>query len=93
LKPLIYRAFVAALLLAAAQALAQPAAVVEGVQMPAWVERAGAAGYAAGVRPLRHGGQLVYIVRIRNLPSRAEAQALAGQLRGRYGVENPTVSG
>jgi hypothetical protein len=70
LKPLIYRAFVAALLLAAAQALAQPAAVVEGVQMPAWVERAGAA-----------------------LPSRAEAQALAGQLRGRYGVENSTVSG
>jgi hypothetical protein len=42
-----------------------------------------AAGYAAEVRPLRHGGQLAYSVRIRNLPSRAEAQALAGQLRGR----------
>jgi hypothetical protein len=29
------------MMLAAVQALAQPAAVVEGVQMPAWVERAG----------------------------------------------------
>lgn len=52
-----------------------------------------AAGYAAEIRPVRQGEQLVYIVRIRNLPSRAEAQALAGQLRGRYGVDNPTVPG
>jgi hypothetical protein len=41
MKPLLYHAFVAAALFAAAQAGAQPAAVVEGVQMPAWVERAG----------------------------------------------------
>jgi hypothetical protein len=40
-KPLICWAFAAAALLAAAQAAAQPAAVIEGVQMPAWVERAG----------------------------------------------------
>lgn len=52
-----------------------------------------AAGYAAEIRPIRQDGQLVYIVRIRNLPSHAEAQALALQLRGRYGVENPTVPG
>ena len=32
-----------------------------------------------------------YIVRIRSLPSRAEADALAGQLRGRYGVTDPKV--
>ena len=41
MKPLLYHAFVAAALFASAQAGAQPAAVVEGVQMPAWVERAG----------------------------------------------------
>jgi hypothetical protein len=52
-----------------------------------------AAGYAAEIRPVRRGEQLTYIVRIRNLPSRAEAQALANQLRGQHGVVNPTVPG
>jgi hypothetical protein len=52
-----------------------------------------AAGYAAEIRPLRQGEQLAYIVRIRNLPSRAEAQALANRLRGQHGVVNPTVPG
>ena len=52
-----------------------------------------AAGYPAEIRPLREGEQLSYIVRIRHLPSRAEAQALADQLRGRHGVDNPTVPG
>lgn len=42
MKPLLYHAFIAATLFAAAQAAAQPAAVVEGVQSPAWVERGGA---------------------------------------------------
>jgi hypothetical protein len=51
------------------------------------------AGYPAEIRPLREGERLSYIVRIRSLPSRAEAQALANQLRGRYGVENPAVPG
>jgi hypothetical protein len=41
MKPLLYHAFIAATLFAAAQAAAQPAAVVEGVQSPAWVERGG----------------------------------------------------
>lgn len=39
MKPLLYHAFIAATLFVAAQAAAQPAAVVEGVQMPAWIER------------------------------------------------------
>jgi hypothetical protein len=52
-----------------------------------------AAGYPAEIRPVRQGEQLAYVVRIRNLPSRAEARALADQLRGRFGVENPTVPG
>jgi hypothetical protein len=41
MKALLYHALIAAVLLASAQAHAQPAAVVEGVQMPAWVERNG----------------------------------------------------
>jgi hypothetical protein len=41
MKSVLFRAFFAALLLLAAQVHAQPAAVVEGVQMPAWVERNG----------------------------------------------------
>jgi len=35
----------------------------------------------------------VRIVRIRQLPSRAEAQALAGQLKGKFEVQDPKVSG
>jgi hypothetical protein len=50
-----------------------------------------AAGYAAEIFPTLEAEKRVYVVRIRSLPSRAEAQALATQLRGRYGVENPTV--
>jgi hypothetical protein len=41
MKAVLFRAFFAALLFASAQLHAQPAAVVEGVQMPAWVERGG----------------------------------------------------
>jgi hypothetical protein len=52
-----------------------------------------AAGYPAEIRPLRREAGVTYVVRIRNLPSRAEAQALANQLRGKYGVENPAVPG
>jgi hypothetical protein len=35
----------------------------------------------------------VYVVRIRQLPSRAEANALAGKLRGKFGIAEPKVSG
>ena len=51
------------------------------------------AGYAAEIRPLRQEAGVIYVVRIRNLPTRADAQALAGQLRGRFGVDNPRVIG
>jgi hypothetical protein len=52
-----------------------------------------AAGYPAEIAPRKVADKLVYYVRIRHLPSRAEAQALAAQLKGRLGVEEPKVSG
>lgn len=51
-----------------------------------------AAGYAAEIRPAKVEDKLVYRVQIRNLPSRAEAQALAGQLKGKFGVAEPKTS-
>ena len=36
---------------------------------------------------------MTYIVRIRQLPSREEAQALANQLKGKFGVKDPKISG
>jgi hypothetical protein len=55
-------------------------------------EQLRAAGYAAEMFPVLQAEKRVYIVRIRNLPSRKEAQALAAQLRGRHGVSEPKVS-
>jgi hypothetical protein len=51
------------------------------------------AGYPAEIIPLKDGDKRSYQVRIRNLPSKAEASALADQLRGKHGVEKPAVSG
>ena len=51
------------------------------------------AGYPAEIAQRKEGDKLTYIVRIRQLPSRAEAQALAGQLKGKFGVQDPKVSG
>jgi hypothetical protein len=51
------------------------------------------AGYPAELRPLKQAGKTVYTVRIRQLASRAEAEALAKQLRGKYGISAPTVPG
>jgi cell division septation protein DedD len=51
-----------------------------------------AAGYGAEIFPGMAGDKRIYIVRIRSLPSKAEAEALAGQLRGKYGVAEPKVS-
>jgi hypothetical protein len=51
------------------------------------------AGYAAEIMPSKDAEKRSYAVRIRNLPSKAEASALAGELRGKHGVENPAVSG
>lgn len=50
------------------------------------------AGYPAVMTPLRGKEKTVYVVRIRQLASRAEAQALADQLRGKYGVSEPKLS-
>lgn len=49
-------------------------------------------GYSAGIQPVRAGDKLVYNVRLANLPSRAEAEALAASLRGKMGVAEPKVS-
>ncbi len=51
------------------------------------------AGYAAEIQPRKEADKLVYVVHIRQLPSRAEAQALAEQLKGKFGVTEPRVSG
>ena len=40
----------------------------------------------------RRPAKRVYRVRIGSLPSRAEAEALAAQLKGRMGVADPKVS-
>jgi len=51
------------------------------------------AGYAAEILPRKEGEQVSYVVRIRQLPTRAEAQALANQLKGRFGIAEPRISG
>jgi hypothetical protein len=51
------------------------------------------AGYAAEIHPAKVGGKRVYLVRISRLPTRGDAEALAAQLRGKHGVEEPKVSG
>ena len=49
-------------------------------------------GYAAQIRPKDQKGKHVYDVRLAQLPSKAEAQALADALRGKMGVAEPKVS-
>ena len=51
-----------------------------------------AAGYAAELDPRRVQGRRAYDVRIAQLPSRAEAEALAASLTGKYGVAAPRVT-
>jgi hypothetical protein len=51
------------------------------------------AGYAAEIHPLKAGEKRIYVVRISRLPTQADAEALAAQLRGKHGVEEPKVSG
>ena len=51
------------------------------------------AGYPAQIDSTKEGDKRSYSVRIRNLPSKAEAAALADQLRGKHGVAQPKVSG
>jgi len=51
------------------------------------------AGYAAEIHPVKAGAKRVYVVRISRLPTKGDAEALAAQLRGKHGVEEPKVSG
>jgi len=51
-----------------------------------------AAGYPAEIHPAKEGDKRTYAVRISNLPTKGEAEALASQLRGRQGVIEPRVS-
>ena len=51
------------------------------------------AGYAAEIHPVMAGEKRVYVVRISRLPTRADAEALAAQLRDKHGVQEPKVSG
>lgn len=50
------------------------------------------AGYAAEIQPVLAGEKRSYNVRLANLPSRDEAQALAARLKGSMGVNEPRVS-
>lgn len=51
-----------------------------------------AAGYAARILPVSRAEKLTYDVRLVQLPSKAEAEALAGAIRGRMGVVEPRVT-
>ncbi len=50
------------------------------------------AGYAAEIHPAKAGEKRVYHVRISRLPTKADAEALAAQLRGMHGVTEPRVA-
>jgi len=50
------------------------------------------AGYAAEVVGGKDGEKPRFTVRIRQLPTREEAQALADRLKGQFGISAPTVS-
>jgi len=51
------------------------------------------AGYPAEIAQRKEGDKLTFVVRIRQLPSREEAQALGNQLKGRFGIQDPKVPG
>ena len=49
------------------------------------------AGYPAEIARRKETDKLVHVVHIRQLPSREEAQALAGQLKGKFRLDAPKV--
>ncbi len=55
-------------------------------------DQARAAGYAAEIFPSTQNDKRVYVVRIRQLPTKAEAEALAAQVKGKFGAGDPKVS-
>lgn len=56
-------------------------------------EKARAAGYPAQIAQRKEGDKIIYTVRIRQLATRAEAQALANQLKGKFGNQELKVLG
>ena len=58
----------------------------------AMYDKVRAAGYAAQILPTRINDKPVYLVRLSQLPSKAEASALADALRGRIGAIEPMVT-
>lgn len=51
-----------------------------------------AAGYPAETVRSKEGERIVYQVRIRQVASRADAQAIANQLKGKFGVKEPKIT-
>lgn len=51
-----------------------------------------AAGYAAEIRPAMSAEKRIYDVRLAHLPSKADAEVLAGSLRGKMGIIELKVS-
>jgi len=62
---------------------AQLASVDSQNEALAVYDKARDAGYPAEIAPTRQGEKIVYVVRIRNLQTKADADALAAQLKGR----------
>jgi hypothetical protein len=56
-------------------------------------EKVREAGYPSQIAQRKEGDKIIYAVRIRQLASRAEAQELAEQLKGKLGVKQPRVAG
>jgi hypothetical protein len=56
-------------------------------------EKAREAGYPSQIAQRKEGEKIIYAVRIRQLATRAEAQALADQLKAKLAVKEPRVSG
>lgn len=50
------------------------------------------AGYPAEVQSRKDGDRASYALRIRHLPTREEAQVLADQLAGKFGIKEPAVT-
>jgi hypothetical protein len=49
------------------------------------------AGYPAEIAPVKEGASLLYRLRIRQIATQAAADALAAELRGRFGITEPKV--
>jgi len=63
----------------------------QGAALAAY-DRARAAGYAAEIRPAKADGKLSYEVRIAQLPSKVEAEALAARLKAGGSADEPRVT-